>query len=171
MVTYPEQSWKVFSPSLPGKFFSMLQNTTQYLQTVSQSMSVLVCIYSWGLPRWLSGKEPTCLCRRRGFDPWIGKDPLEEGMATHSSTLTWKIPWTEEPGGLQSMGRKKQDTTVWMTDWARCWALHTQCGLPASWQPLTAIRRALVPLFHNWGNWGQGRLGKILPKIAQLPKL
>ena len=51
-------------------------------------------------------------CRRRGFDPWIGKDPLEEGMATHSSTLTWKIPWTEEPGGLQSMGRKKQDTTV-----------------------------------------------------------
>ena len=31
-------------------------------------------------------------------------DPLEEGMATHSSTLTWRIPWSEEPGGLQSMG-------------------------------------------------------------------
>ena len=31
------------------------------------------------------------------------KDPLEEGMVTHSSTLAWKIPWTEEPGGLQSM--------------------------------------------------------------------
>ena len=31
------------------------------------------------------------------------KDPLEEGMATHSSTLAWKIPWTEEPGGLQFM--------------------------------------------------------------------
>ena len=30
-------------------------------------------------------------------------DPLEEGMATHSSTLAWRIPWTEEPGGLQSM--------------------------------------------------------------------
>ena len=30
-------------------------------------------------------------------------DPLEEGMATHSSSLAWKIPWTEEPGGLQSM--------------------------------------------------------------------
>ena len=32
------------------------------------------------------------------------KDPLEEGMAPHSSVLAWKIPWTEEPGGLQSMG-------------------------------------------------------------------
>ena len=31
------------------------------------------------------------------------EDPLEEEMATHSSTLSWKIPWTEEPGGLQSM--------------------------------------------------------------------
>ena len=35
------------------------------------------------------------------------KDPLEEGMATLSSILAWKIPWTEEPGGLQSMGSKK----------------------------------------------------------------
>ena len=32
------------------------------------------------------------------------KGPLEEGMATHSSALAWRIPWTEEPGGLQSMG-------------------------------------------------------------------
>ena len=32
------------------------------------------------------------------------EDPLEEGMATHSSVLAWKIPWSEEPGGLQSMG-------------------------------------------------------------------
>ena len=32
------------------------------------------------------------------------EDPLERGMATHSSILAWKIPWTEEPDGLQSMG-------------------------------------------------------------------
>ena len=32
------------------------------------------------------------------------EDPLEKEMATHSSTLAWKMPWTEEPGGLQSMG-------------------------------------------------------------------
>ena len=34
----------------------------------------------------------------------IWEDPLEEGMATHTSSLAWKIPWTGEPGGLQSMG-------------------------------------------------------------------
>ena len=33
-----------------------------------------------------------------------GEDPLAEGMATHSSILAWKIPWTEEPGGLQFVG-------------------------------------------------------------------
>ena len=36
------------------------------------------------------------------FLGWV--DPLEEGMATHSSILAWEIPWTEEPGGLQSTG-------------------------------------------------------------------
>ena len=35
------------------------------------------------------------------------KDPLEKEMATHSSTLAWKIPWTEEPGRLQSVGSQK----------------------------------------------------------------
>ena len=34
-------------------------------------------------------------------------DPLEKAMATHSSTLAWKIPWTEEPGRLQSMGSQR----------------------------------------------------------------
>ena len=36
------------------------------------------------------------------------EDPLEEEMATHSSILAWRIPWTEEPGGLQSMGSQKR---------------------------------------------------------------
>ena len=35
------------------------------------------------------------------------EDPLEKEMATHASTVAWKIPWTEEPGGLQSMGRQR----------------------------------------------------------------
>ena len=41
------------------------------------------------------------------LDPWVGKIPPEEGMATHSSILTWRIPWTEEPGGLWSIGSHK----------------------------------------------------------------
>ena len=36
------------------------------------------------------------------------EDPLEEGMATHSSIIAWRIPWTGEPGGLQFMGHKSQ---------------------------------------------------------------
>ena len=39
------------------------------------------------------------------------EDPLEKEMATHSSMLAWKIPWTEEPGRLQSMGHKESDMT------------------------------------------------------------
>ena len=35
-------------------------------------------------------------------DPWVREDPLEEEMETHSTILSWGIPWTEEPGGLQS---------------------------------------------------------------------
>ena len=45
-------------------------------------------------------------------DTWIGsldwEDPPKKGMATHSSILAWRIPWTEEPGGLQSMGLQSQ---------------------------------------------------------------
>ena len=41
------------------------------------------------------------------FDPWVGKIPLEKEMATHSSTLAWRIPWREEPGRLQSMGLQR----------------------------------------------------------------
>ena len=37
------------------------------------------------------------------------EDPLEKEMATHSNTLAWEIPWTEEPGGLRSWGRKELD--------------------------------------------------------------
>ena len=36
-----------------------------------------------------------------------GEDPLEKGMATHSSVLAWETPWTEAPGGLQSMGSQR----------------------------------------------------------------
>ena len=39
------------------------------------------------------------------------EDPLEKGMATHSSILVWRIPWTEEPGGLQSMRSQESDVT------------------------------------------------------------
>ena len=48
-------------------------------------------------------------------ESWISsldwEDPLKEGMATHSSTLAWRIPWTEEPDGVQSIGSQELDKT------------------------------------------------------------
>ena len=55
-----------------------------------------------GLPWWLSSNEHACNAGD-SFRSLGWKDPLEEGWATHSSVLVWRIPWTEEPGGLQSL--------------------------------------------------------------------
>ena len=41
------------------------------------------------------------------FYPWVGKIPLENGRATHSSVFAWRIPWTEKPDRLQSMGSQR----------------------------------------------------------------
>ena len=62
--------------------------------------------YSWASLVAQTGKNPSAM-----QETWLQslgwEDPLEEGMATHSSILAWKIPWTEEPGGLQSMGSQR----------------------------------------------------------------
>ena len=63
-----------------------------------------------GIPLWLMGKESTCQCRcgkSHRFGPWVRKIPLEKGMTAHSSILAWKIPWTEEPGSVQSVGSQR----------------------------------------------------------------
>ena len=58
--------------------------------------------YSWGSLVAQMVKNPPAM-----QETWVGslgwEDPLEEGMATHSSILAWRVPWTEEPGGLQSI--------------------------------------------------------------------
>ena len=57
------------------------------------------------LPRGLSGKES--VCNERRFPSLSQEDPLEKEMAAQSSILAWKIPWTEESGGLQSRGSQR----------------------------------------------------------------
>ena len=55
---------------------------------------------------------PSAGDRRRGFDPWVKKIALEKEMATHSSILAWRIPWTEELSGLCSpWGHTELNTT------------------------------------------------------------
>ena len=62
-----------------------------------------------GSPGGASGKEPMYQGRRQ--ETWVQslgqEDPLEEGIATHSSILAWRILWAEEPGRLQSIGSRR----------------------------------------------------------------
>ena len=57
-------------------------------------------------PGGASGRSrlPMQETRDVGSVPWLGRSPEEERMAAHTSILAWRIPWTEEPGGLQSIG-------------------------------------------------------------------
>ena len=76
------------------------------------------------------------------------EDPLEKEMATHSSTLAWKIPWTEEPGRLQSMGSRKVGH-----DWATSLSLSLDLVLhllrgPGRIIPFTALNPSLW--LHAW---------------------
>ena len=60
-----------------------------------------------------------------------GEDPLEKEMANHSDILVWKIPWTEEPGGLQSMGsqRVRHDRMTNISEVSDVHSFHFHCGL------------------------------------------
>ena len=73
-----------------------------------------VCIYVFRIlftPYWASLVAQTVknlpAMQEMGVQSLGQEDPLEKGRATHSSILAWKIPWTEEPGGLQSMGSQR----------------------------------------------------------------
>ena len=63
-----------------------------------------------GFPHSSVSKESACNGSDAGSVPGLG-NALEKEMATHSSILAWKIPWTEEPGGLQSRVSQMLDTT------------------------------------------------------------
>ena len=107
----------------------------------------------WGLPWWFSGLPQSAYqCRGHGFNSWSGRishdeDQLktqvpqllnlcsrawaEKAMATHSSTLAWKIPWMEEPGRLQSMGSLESTGH----DWATSLSLFTVLHWRRKWRP------------------------------------
>ena len=72
-----------------------------------------------GFPGGASGKEPTCQCGRvLGLTPGLGRFPGGE-HGKNSSILAWRIPWTEEPGGLQSIRQQKVGHGC-------CYLAHTQ---------------------------------------------
>ena len=71
----------------------------------------LLTIYSWAslVAQWSRIWLPMQETQAQSLGQ---EDPLEKEMATHASILTWKIPWTKEPGGLQSMGSQKSWTQL-----------------------------------------------------------
>ena len=93
----------IFPAVLPNEHPLLLSNSNQR----TKKPSIQLCIR---LPWWLAMQET----QEMGVQFLGWQDPLEEEIATHSSTLTWEIPWTEEAGGLQSMGSQRVEH-----DWAR----------------------------------------------------
>ena len=92
---------------------------------------------------------PTMQETQKTWVQFLGQqDPLEEEMATHSSTLAWKIPWTEEPGRLQSMGLQESDmdTTEWPSAMLHCSTdvklSYCLCPVPAY---TGAVKRTTTP--------------------------
>ena len=119
-----------------------------------------------GLPRWLSGKEFTCQCRRRRFNPgW--EDALEKEMVPHSSVIARRISWTEEPGGLQSRSLKESDTTEHAYT---CGPKLAHLGLPeiarnAAHSPSVLCLERTVSLFFQLEDNFFAILGCLLPYI------
>ena len=84
------------------KYFLTL---TFYLYLHYQNSNTGTPTFYLGFPGGSDSKES---CKAGDLGLSLGQeDPLEEGMATHSSILAWRIPWTEEPDGLQSMGSQR----------------------------------------------------------------
>ena len=71
-------------------------------------------LYSWGFPVAQTVKNLSAV-QETWFWSLGWEDPLKKGMATHSSILAWRIPWTEEPRGYSPWSRKELDTTEWLT--------------------------------------------------------
>ena len=102
----------------------------------------------YGLPCWLSGKE--CLKMQ---ETWVRSLGWEEGMATHSSILAWKIPRTEEPGELQSIGLQRvrhdlePEGSYWhfglrITFVGTFWVLYLVQGC-FIWQPVALVEKPI----------------------------
>ena len=81
------------------------------------------------LPLWLRWQK----CLPTMQETWVRspgqEDPLEKEMATHSSILAWKIPWTEEPGRLQSMGSQRV-AHDWVTSLSFTWPSYGMLAFP-----------------------------------------
>ena len=109
----PDQGIEPTAPALESRFFTTEPPweglSPLSCQSLYEARKQLGIIKHFSVPGGASSKERTCQCRRYEMRVqslgWV--DSLEKGRTTHSDVLAWKIPWTEEPGQLQSMGSQR----------------------------------------------------------------
>ena len=118
----------------------------------------------WGFPQWLRSKESTCNAGGTGDAVWslVEEGSLEEEMATHSSILAWKIPWTEEPGRLPSIGSQRV-----RYDWGRMHALAC-FKWRASFREIGSQYK--LPTIHCFFTDEWHSLFSLMPQTSQAPK-
>ena len=85
---------------MPGTVLTAFQEEKPLVSCICQSL------WCGCFPGGSDGKEPACM-QDIQVQSQSGEGALEKGMATHRSIPAWRIPWTEEPGGLQSMGSQR----------------------------------------------------------------
>ena len=94
------------------------QPTPVFFPEESQGQRSLVGCHLWGHHRvghdWCDLAAGAAAMQETQVPSLGQENPLEMGMATHFIILAWRIPWTEDPGRLQSMGSQKSDTTEWL---------------------------------------------------------
>ena len=89
-------------------------------------------------------------CRRPRFDPWGGEVHLEKKMATHSSILAWKIPWTKELGGLQSMGSPRVRHDLATKPPALHKGYRLRAGVNQSWEGPSSLLSVVLSTSCSW---------------------
>ena len=91
-----------------------LQLVEYFLYSGRKYIEYFLHVFKYGLPCSSDGKESACNARDLVWS--LGQeDPFKMEVATHSSILAWRIPWTEESGGPQSMCHKQLDMAMWLT--------------------------------------------------------
>ena len=109
-----EWTWlKWLSSSSSSMDFPILDTSYEWNHILCSFLFLISSL--WGLPLCLRQVIWKCNVGNISLIP-RSEDPLEKGMATHSSILSWRIPWTEEPG--RPWGRKESDTTEWLTSFS-----------------------------------------------------
>ena len=113
----PYRKWSIISPilihtfSLKNIIFEFLFCLLFFINHTEISIKLKYYFIVWASLAALMVNNPPAIPETRVRSlGW--EDLLEKGMATHSSTLAWRIPWTEEPGGLQSISRRVRQSVI-----------------------------------------------------------